>query len=143
MLRLAVQRERRTADRRCRASAPWSLSCRLLTTDYRFLINIPSARNALYIKRKRRGGVCAHRACLGTDNCPPGTACGVPPLFLVTCHVSPITYRLSRVTYHKNASLAFFRLLLSPISAKMPLPTWMKHLWRSCSETVDVRPEAV
>jgi hypothetical protein len=32
-------------------------------------------------------------------------------------------------------------LLLPPSSARMPLSTWTKHLWRSCNGTVGVRPE--
>jgi hypothetical protein len=45
------------------------------------------------------------------------------------------------LTYHKNAFLPSLCLLLPPVFARIPLPTWMKHLWRSCDETVGVRPE--
>jgi len=68
----------RTARRRWWAAAPWPLSCRLPTTDNRFV----------------------------TDNCPPGTTCGVPPL----SSLSPITFKI--------ALSASFCLLLLPISAR-------------------------
>jgi hypothetical protein len=48
-------------------------------------------------------------------------------LFFVTCHASL-----------QNAFPASFCLLLPLVFARIPLPAWMKRLWRSCSEVVRV-----
>ena len=111
---------------------------RLLTTDYRLLLFHHGDTEGTERPEDRKtegrgrpaggGGRLPLGPCLAdnrllttdnrfvTDNCPPGTTCGVPPL----SSLSPITFKI--------AFPPSFCLLLGSIFARIPLPAWMKHL---------------